>query len=43
MHCLLPKNAATFVLLKSGETQGMGLVCPNQIVFRDVHMPYVNP
>lgn len=40
---LVAQNAATFVLLKSGETQGMGLGCPDQIVFRGAPMPYANP
>lgn len=31
MHCLLPGGAATSVLLKTGETDGMGLVSPNQL------------
>lgn len=31
MHCLLPGGAAASVLLKTGETDSMGLASPNQL------------
>lgn len=44
LHALLvAQNAAISVLFKTGETQGMGSVCPNQIVFRSVPIRYVSP
>lgn len=30
MHCLLPRGAATSVLLQTGETDDTGLVYPRQ-------------